>query len=330
MENLVAPGIGVEEGYPNNTSFLGDVLSSLVGKGDFADTVQAISGLIPPNVGMGAQFSENTFYTNKGFSSYGGLLTTLTKNLSHGLQFDVNYTLAHSIDNVSVVANAPAIGGYGFICDVQHPRSCRGNSDFDVTNIITGDFTYALPFGRGRAFGSNIPWGLNEIIGGWDISGITSWRTGGAYSTETSAFVAGYANEAPAIFNGDRAALAHNIHKVSGNQLFMYADPAAAVDTFQGPIGLEIGSRNNLRGPNLFNQDLGLAKSFPIIPAEGVVLKFRADAFNAFNHPNFSSPGTETNYDDITQPGSFGQLTGMAATNGTTARVMQLVLRLEF
>lgn len=326
MENLVIPGLGQAYGYPNNTSLVGDVFSSLVSKGDFADTVQGISGITPPNVGMGAQFSENTFYTNKGFSTYDGLLTSLQKNLSHGLQFDVNYTFSHSIDNVSVVANAPAIGGYGFICDVQHPRSCRGNSDFDVTHVITGDFTYSLPFGRGRAFGSNIPWGLNEVIGGWDISGITTWHSGVAYSTVASAFVAGYANDAPAIFNGDRGALRHSIHKTSGNQLFMFADPTAAVNTFQGPIGFTIGSRNNLRGPQYFDQDMGLAKSFPILPAEGLVLKFRADAFNAFNHPNFASPGTETNYDDITQPGSFGQLTSM---NGDP-RVLQLALRLEF
>ncbi len=73
-------------------------------------------------------------YTNKGFSSYNGLLVTLQKNLTHGLQFDFNYTWSHSIDNVSLIANQIAFGGYGFICDAVHPRECRGNSDFDITN----------------------------------------------------------------------------------------------------------------------------------------------------------------------------------------------------
>ena len=42
---------------------------------------------------MASQFSENTFYTNKGFSTYNGLLTTLQKNVSHGLQFDAELYL---------------------------------------------------------------------------------------------------------------------------------------------------------------------------------------------------------------------------------------------
>jgi hypothetical protein len=46
-------------------------------------------------------FSENTFFTDMGFSSYNGMLATLHKNSSHGLQFDLNYTWSHSIDNVS-------------------------------------------------------------------------------------------------------------------------------------------------------------------------------------------------------------------------------------
>ena len=135
------------------------------------------------NVGMGAQFSENTVYTNKGFSSYNGLLVSLQKNLTNNLQFDINYTWSHSIDNVSLYANQIAFGGYGFICDVVRPRECRGNSDFDTTNYVTSDFTYSLPFGRGRQFASSIPWWADELIGGWDASGILTWHSGEAYST---------------------------------------------------------------------------------------------------------------------------------------------------
>lgn len=332
FEHQVAPGIGVANGFPNNTSLIATALQSLVTKGDFADTIQALSSLTDYNVGMAAQFSEDTMYTNKGFSSYNGLLLTVQKNLSRGLQFDANYTWAHSIDNVSVIANDPAVGGYGFVCDVLRPRLCRGNSDFDTAHYITGDLTYSLPFGRGRTFGSHIPWGLDELIGGWDVSAIPFWHSGTAYSTVSSAFVAGYSNDAPAIFNGDKHALRHNIHKTAGGQLFLYADPEAAVSAFQGPIGFQIGSRNTLRGPQFFNLDSGLAKTFAIVPDWGLNLKFRGDAFNVLNHPNFDSPGTLTNYDDITQASSFGQLTSMYTpiSNPNAARLLQLSVRLEF
>lgn len=312
--------------YPNTTSRIATGLQSLVSKGDFADTIQGLSSYLNYNVGMAAQFSENSVYTNKGYSSYNGLLVTLQKNLTRGLQFEFNYTWSHSIDNVSVIANAPAIGGYGFICDDLRPKQCRGNSDFDTANYITGLFTYSLPVGRGRTFGSGMPWGLDEVLGGWDISGIPTWHSGTAYSTVSSAFVAGYANNAPALFDGNDGALKHSVHKTSGGQLFLYKDPQAAVSSFQGPIGFQVGPRNSLRGPQYFNIDAGLAKTFPLLPEKGLNFLFRADAFNVLNHPNFASPGTNTSYDDITQTSNFGQLTSM---NGGP-RVLQLSGRIEF
>ena len=331
-ENQLGPGTGQANGFPNNTSLVSGALESLVEKGDFADTIQALSGLLDYNVGMGAQFSENTMYTNKGFSAYNGLLVTVSKNLSHGLQFDFNYTWSHSVDNVSIIANSVAYGGYGFICDAVHPRECRGNSDFDTTHYISSDLTYSLPFGRGRTFGAKLPLALDELVGGWDVSAIPRWNSGAAYSTVSSAFVAGYANEAPAIFNGDTAALKHRTHKDSSGAVFLYDNPQAAVSTFTGPVGLTIGSRNNLRGPNLFNVDAGLAKNFILYPEKGVHLQFRADAFNVLNHPNFSTPGTETSADDITQPSSFGQMTSLVANAGSLGgpRVLQLSGRIEF
>ncbi len=329
-ENQLPTGFGTASGLPNNTSLVATALQSLVEKGDFADTIQALSPYLGYNVGMGAQFSENTVYTNKGFSTYNGLLLSVQKNLNHGLQFDFNYTFSHSIDNVSLIANGIAFGGYGFICDVVHPRECRGNSDFDVAHYITSDFTYALPFGRERAYGKHLPLALDELIGGWNISGIPSWHSGTAYGTVSSAFVAGYANDAPGIFNGNTAALKHHLHKTAGGQVNLYADPTAAAAAFTGPVGLQIGSRNNLRGPLFFNVDAGLAKNFAIVPDRGISLQFRADAFNSFNHPNFNQLdyADYANQIDITQPGSFGQLT--AIDSHGQPRVLQLSGRLQF
>ncbi len=63
----------------------------------------------------------------------------------------------------------------------------------------------------------------------------------------------------------------------------------------------EMGSRNNLRGPGFFDLDLGLGKTFPIY-AEKVNLKFRVDAFNALNHPNFQAPSFENNMSLVAPP----------------------------
>lgn len=92
---------------PNCTQFLADALGTLVFRGDLSDALFQLNGvgLIPQGVGLNPQFATNAYITNKSFSSYNGLLATSHKRLSHNLQFDVNYTYSHSIDNVSAPAN---------------------------------------------------------------------------------------------------------------------------------------------------------------------------------------------------------------------------------
>ena len=174
---------------------------------------------------------------------------------------------------------------------------------------------------------------LDQVIGGWDLSNIVSWHTGVAFSTVSGAFVAGYANNAPAIFTGDSSDIRRKVHKTEGGTLSLFADPTRAVNAFQGPIGFQIGPRNSLRGPQYFNLDTGLSKSFNLVPEWGVKLKFRGDAYNILNHPNFAPPTNNSNYDDITQPSNFGQLTSMVNSNGlkgSSSRVLQISGRIEF
>ncbi len=203
----------VRQGGQSYTSFLVENIGPLVERGDFGDTVQFLSDTgAPLNVGSAAQFSENTFYGSKGFSSYNAMLLTVQKNLSHGLNFDLNYTWAHSIDNISFFANSSGdtgIGGVGLICDAVRPRTCRANSDFDVNQYITADAVYQLPFGRGKMFlGTTSTW-VNELIGGWSLSGVTSWHTGQAWGNNSDAFVASYSNDAPGILVGQKSAVGY-------------------------------------------------------------------------------------------------------------------------
>ncbi|HUB53183.1 MAG TPA: TonB-dependent receptor [Terracidiphilus sp.] len=318
--------------FANNTqaaSFEGSPYSE---RGDYADFIYLMSaiGVLPPNVGMASQFSSNSIWTNKGFSNYHGLLATLHKNAGYGLTFDLNYTWQHSIDNVSAIANFIAGGeGFGYICEIQNPRACRGNSDFNVTNEISGTFVYDLPFGKGQMFGAGAPYWLNEAIGGWSLSGLPTWHTGNSYTVYSNAYVAGFANNAPATLIGSNGFLKAKVqHQGHGMPVFEYLDHNAALAQFTGPTGFNIGHRNDQFGPGFFNLDLGLAKAFPIYE-DKVNLTFRTDAFNATNHPNFGLPNT-----DITQSSGtpFGTVGGLVGSPGSdlAVRVLQLSLRLEF
>jgi hypothetical protein len=324
---LYAQGTGL-----TNTGVVAAYLAPYPARGDVADSVDLLSyfGLLPANVGMAAQFSENTFFTDMGFSDYHGMLATLHKNQSHGLQFDLNYTWSHSLDNSSLRANAQAYNGVGFICDVLRPRLCRGNSDFDVTNYINGNFLYQLPFGRHRDFANHIPLWAEEAIGGWELSGLPIWHSGTPYMANSVAFLMSYSNEDPAILTGSLAPLKSHVTVANGH-VYGFQNPQLAYNQFRGPVGFEMGSRNNLRGPNFFLLDLGLGKTFPIY-GDNLHLKFRADAFNAFNHPNFQSPSFTGTMQLTNPPDEFGVIPGMQAPTGETqaARVLQGSLRLEF
>jgi hypothetical protein len=330
FENVIGPGY---------TSFLVKYFGPYAQRGDFGDAVQFFADTgAAQNVGSAAQFSENTFFNNQGFSTYHGALITLSKNMSNGLTYDFNYTYSHSIDNISFFANSQGdtgIGGIGLVCDILRPRECRSNSDFDVRQYITADASYELPFGKGRMFAGTASFWANEIIGGWSLSGINIWHTGDAWSTDSNAFVASYSNNAPAILIGPKSAVAAHVNKLQGGGVNIFANQSTAAGAFEGPIGFEVGPRNGLRGPKYYNLDLGLGKTFPIT-AEKVNLKFRCDAFNALNHPNFDIPSNNV-YNgldevDVTNH-TFGDISytvNPAGNLNNGARVLQLSLRLEF
>jgi Carboxypeptidase regulatory-like domain len=312
-----------------------------VGNGDIGDfTAFNLAPLAPLNVGSSAQFSENSFYTNKGFSAYHALLLTLTKNRSHGLNYEFNYTFQHSIDNMSFFANQQAdtgIGGVTLVCDVVRPRECRSNSDFDIKQVISADAAYDLPFGKGRMFASSMPFWANEFLGDWSLSGLTSFHTGQAWGVVSNAFVASFANDAPAILVGPKSAVKTHLTKLPGGGVNLFANNVTAAAAYQGPLGFNVGARNGLRGPTFFNADLGLMKIFPIM-GERVHARFRADAFNVLNHPNFTIPAENGfngyDQDDAIDGGpGFGQTSFTVSPTGNLnsgARVLEVSLRMEF
>ncbi len=265
-------------------------------RGDLGDATQLMQEFpvffgapgLSGGVGLNPQFGSNVYISNQGSSNYNGLLVTLHKKLSHGLQFDLNYTYSHSIDNSSTITNnvfGQANDAGGVLCDSINLRACRGNSDFDATHWISLGGLYELPVGRGKMLGGNMPGWLNEVIGGWQISDVTVWHTGFAYSTIAQAFPVSFVANTPGIFDGDRAAIKTNVHTTATGQVTAFANPTAAIGAFAGPLGLQSGNRNILRGPRYSDFDIGLGKHFPI--KERLVMELRGDAFNVFNHTNF-------------------------------------------
>jgi hypothetical protein len=321
-QQLAAAAFGAN--IPTCTRFVRAFFRTLINRGDLTDTLQGLygffpgpfGGVIPQNVGLAGQFSVNSYISNAGSSNYDAMLVTLTKRYSSGMQFQFNYTLSHSIDNVSTVANT-VVGG--LVCDVRNLRVCRGNSDFDVTHLITADGVYDLPFGKGKRFASHSPGWLDQVIGGWQFGTIATWHTGFAFSTSTDAFPVNFFVNSPALLTGNGSALASHIHSDSTGAIQMFSNPTAALGAFSFTNGGQVGSRNTLRGPGFWNFDTRFTKQFAV--RESHKLTFQWDSFNAFNHTTFADPAA-----DINSPATFGQITSQASVN----RVMQFALRYDF
>jgi hypothetical protein len=313
-----------QEIYVNNgtSDGLHGTIASQLGQGDTAFTW--FSQPFLPNVGFTSQFDVNTMNTSLGSSSYNGLFVTVRKRLTRGLQFDVDYTFSHSIDNNSDTANQNGNfepGVTAILCDATNPKACRGNSEFDAKHQITADFVYDLPFGRGKAFARNISWALDEAIGGWQISGIETWRTGLALTADSGiASTTSLAADPGEIFVGPKSALQTDVHLQSDGTVQLYKNQSAAIAAFTPPVGVGLGTRDNLRGPHFSNLDVAVNKNFPL-GTERYKLQFRAEAYNVFNHTNFGLP-------DPTLNGNFGQLTSEAGVE--PSRVMQFALRFDF
>jgi hypothetical protein len=301
------------------TAVIADNLANLIEIGDASDTIQALyaNGLLNPNVGMSSQFSTNAYTTNLGSSSYNGMLLSLRKRFSKGLEFDLNYTLSHSIDNQSSIVNT-VIGG--LICDIRNLRACRGNSDFDIRHLVNANFIYELPFGRGRWIGGGANRWLNGLIGGWQVAGIYTQRSGLPFSTETGSYPVGFLLDSPAVLAGsDTTALRQRIRD-NGASIQFFEDPTKALAALRFPIHGESGNRNTFRSSGFWNMDAAVSKSFNLRPEEKMRLIFRWEMYNAFNHHSFGLPNANI------ASSAFGQVT----TSQSAPREMQFALRLQF
>jgi len=315
---LVFPGFTCTDNFGESCSQLvADI--GLARIGDASDTVQALNlfGALRNNVGLSGQFSTNAYITNLGHSRYDGLLVSVRKRFSQGLKFDFNYTFSHSKDNNSSVANT-VFGG--LICDIRDLNVCNGPSDFDIHHLLNVNGIWELPVGRGKWLGSSLPGWANAIVGGIQLSGIFTYRSGLPFSTTTGSFPVGFVYDSPAVQTGDASALASHIDTTQANVQF-FGNQAAALAAFRNPHGGEIGQRNNLRGPTFWNLDLGGAKNFKL-PWEGQRLQLRVDAFNVFNVNMFGLPNANFN--------STGTPFGAITTSSSAPRELQFAVRWDF
>jgi hypothetical protein len=187
---------------------------------------------------------------------------------------------------------------------------------------MNANFIYELPFGKGKMFAGDAKGFANQLLSGWQISGIVTARSGLPFSvTSGTAFPVGFNFLSPAVYVPAGKGLTVDVHDDPKTGLIQFfKDPAQALLNLRFPHHGEIGNRNAFRSPGFWNFDSVLMKRFPISEKWGTI-QLRWEAYNLFNHNAFNSPSSVS-----IASGTFGSITTVA----TTPREMQFAIRWDF
>jgi hypothetical protein len=258
-----------------------------------------------------------------GFDNYNSLQATFTHRVSLGLIFMASYTYSKFLDDAggpeewaSISSGGASIRNY---YDLKAEKSVDGT---DVPQSLALNYVYELPFGKGKTFGGSMNTLSDEILGGWQVSGITHVQAGFPLSinaNNNSASLWGgnqHANLTGASFKSGTCG-ASTSNAIPVGQKYCFFNPAAFSQAPAYTFGSAPRYFSNLRAPGYVDEDLGIQKWFHI--TEKFRLQFTGQMFNAFNHANFDSP-------DINL-GDAGTTMG-EASNTQGPRQVQLSLKL--
>ena len=283
------------------------------------------------------QYDALAAMSSIGRSEYNALQLTLRKRWSQGYQFDVNYTFAHAKDHSSQVERGSsytpfATGGYtGFLLNSWEPDLHYANSDYDIRHQMNVNWILDLPFGRGRAIGSDVPGVVNAFIGEWSVSGLVRLTSGFPFNVFNcrSCWTTNWNLQGNAsLVNPGVAPETGAFKDVIDGYPSTYEDPEGALEFFRRSNPGEVGLRNELRGDGYFTLDLSLSKAWTMPWSSNQRLRFRWDTFNLTNTPRFDV-GQVDMFPDIAS--TFGRYNGTLATcDGGAGRCMQFNVRYEF
>jgi hypothetical protein len=263
-----------------------------------------------------------------GNQSYQAGIVEFTQKTEHGLSFQASYTFAKNISDAQG-SDAPTAyaGEEPYAVEIAN----RYDIGYDRGNVVgmprqrfllTG--AYQLPFGKDRTWLNSSGPVVNAVLGGWNLSTVTTIQTG-QWLTATMPAADDQSNTNMIVRNTGgaiaRPDCVGNPYADQTSQNFFninaFALPPANAGRF-GNCGV-----GNLQGPGMINVNMGLAKVFRI--KEKTRLRFEATFSNALNHTNFAPPAM-----NIGNPSSFGVLESALPQGNGGNRTGQLALRFDF
>ena len=261
-----------------------------------------------------AGFGSFGLKANDGNNNFNSLQASIHRRFTRGLLFQANYMWSHGITDSSIGA------GESVAIEDMACRACdRSSANIDVRHHFVANAIYELPFRRS-----------SRILGGWELAGIATARTGLPVNVTMS-------RKATALLDGNtssqRPNLVPGVPIYAANQTINHwFNPAAFALPANGAWG-NLG-RFIANGPGQYEIDSSLQKRFKL--TERLALNFRAAAYNLFNHPIYRVPSGSIGALTGNPPavsGTFGRITGIINTGavGTGApRRIEFMFRAEF
>jgi len=275
-----------------------------------------------PNTFFNSQYSSLYAWRSNTNANYHAMQVNFRHPMSHGVQFDFNYTFSKSIDISSDATRIGAWGGLGGqIINSWDPNAMRAVSDYDAKHQFNANWITELPFGKGKLMAGNAHGFLDAVIGGWQLSGLFRLTSGlplnvfGGFNWPTNWQLGGNAFLTGPVQTGT--------FKNSDGTVSVFKNGTAAINSFTAPFPGDSGARNQVRGDGFFNIDAGLAKRWYMPWSEKQSLQLRWEVFNVTNSTRFDVQSIAPELDISS---TFGNYTGLL----TNPRVMQFALRYEF
>jgi hypothetical protein len=288
--------------------------SSPTGTPVFA-TLQTVNGssALVTNPRINPLFNDMGEILPIGHSSYNAFQIVANKEMSYGLLLQTNYTFSHCLDNSSATYSVDN-GGYVAPPLPAYPLSFnRGNCSFDRKHNASFNLIYNLPF-HGR-----------RLIEGWQVTNIVSAHTGLPFTVMCGFDCVGLNQQnSPSLPNINPGVNYHSV--VQKGNLNRYYNPALFSQETPGTVGNS--PRNGFFGPSLVNDDIGLIKNTKL--SERFSLELRVEAFNVFNHPNFSNPNTSLFSGLGVANPSAGKITSTISASGGLPSSRQLQFAEKF
>jgi hypothetical protein len=247
-------------------------------------------------------------------SSYHGFQAGLDRRWRQGFGLQIKYVWSKSLDNNSTVIRGDNLNSSNFPTMFDYSQG-RGRSDFDLRHVFAANISWALPEWAGGAAG--------KVLGGWELYGMFQAQTGPGFSP-TVGF-----DRARLSGGGTGDVGQRPLYAGAPGAKIILGDPQRWFDSGAfalPPAGMygDLG-RNVLQGPGLVTLDLALHKI--LWRTDRQSLRFRLEAFNITNHPNFQIPSSLALFtSSLNRVGSAGRISETA----TTARQMQLALKWMF